>query len=82
MTEQNSSLTVKFNVKENLSSCSQLQTTWEVYLPPDDWRHLWNPEKVHRGGGFIIVEAPIGKPPVFYRDKSSWKPLFEDLGRL
>ncbi|CAG0920727.1 unnamed protein product [Notodromas monacha] len=56
--------------------------TWEVYLPPDEWRHIWNPEKVHKGGGFIIVEAPVGKPPVFFRDKSSWKPLFEELGRL
>lgn len=40
----------------------------KVYLPNDEWVHLYT--KQEYVGGDIIVEAPIGKPPVFIRKKS------------
>ncbi|MFX1448031.1 MAG: alpha-glucosidase [Promethearchaeota archaeon] len=50
---------------------------WNVYLPKDDWIYLWS--KSEYKGGWINVEAPIGKPPVFYRKNSKFKELFESL---
>ncbi len=37
----------------------------EVYLPEDEWVHVWTGEVYT--GGWITVDAPIGKPAVFYR---------------
>lgn len=42
-----------------------------VYLPNDDWVHLFTGKKYQ--GGIITVPAPIGLPPVFIRDTSQWK---------
>ena len=53
---------------------------WKVYLPNDDWIHIWSGNKYK--GGWIIVEAPIGKPPVFYRDNSRFCSLFKSLKML
>jgi alpha-glucosidase len=53
------------------------QNVWEVYLPEDDWIHLWSGERMQNG--WVTVEAPIGKPPVFYREQSEFKDLFQDL---
>ncbi len=40
---------------------------WAAYLPAGaDWRHLWSGE-CHRGGQAVVVEAPLGQPPVFSR---------------
>ena len=39
--------------------------TREVYLPEDEWVHLWSGEEYR--GGVYEVEAPIGKIPVFVR---------------
>ncbi len=50
---------------------------WEVYLPKDNWIHLWT--GVEYQGGWIVVDAPIGIPPVFYRKASSFKALFESI---
>ncbi|WP_373370651.1 hypothetical protein, partial [Proteus mirabilis] len=33
-------------------------------------------------GGEITVDAPIGKPPVFYRAKSEWASLFATLRNI
>lgn len=54
------------------------QSTWKVYLPKDNWIHMWSGEK-YIGGEEVTVPAPIGKPPVFYREKSEWKKLFEHV---
>ncbi len=35
--------------------------------------NIWTGEAHH--GGEITVDAPIGKPPVFYRAKSEWASL-------
>ncbi len=37
----------------------------EVYLPNDEWVHLWSGKEY--GGGRITVPAPIGEIPVFIR---------------
>ncbi len=48
-----------------------------LYLPHDEWIHLWSGSAF--AGGTVKVQAPIGKPAVFYRRKSQWKSLFEGL---
>ncbi|MBN8436331.1 alpha-glucosidase [Priestia flexa] len=58
----------------------ELQTKWDVYLPEDDWVHLWS-GKEYRGGE-VSVEAPIGYPPVFYRKSSEWKALFKKISTM
>lgn len=52
-------------------------TQWEVYLPKDDWIHIWSGNKYSRGS--ITVKASIGEPPVFYRNESKFRYLFENL---
>lgn len=52
-------------------------TTRELYLPRDDWIHLWS--GTGYSGGWITVPAPHGEPPVFYRKQSLYKDLFQDL---
>lgn len=54
--------------------------TWTLYLPPDAWVNLWTGETC--GGGDITVDAPLGKPPVFYRADSEWAALFSTLRAL
>lgn len=60
---------IKPNIKE-----------WKVYLPNDDWIHIWTSNEYK--GGWITIEAPIGKPPVFYRKKSRFYELFESIKKL
>jgi sulfoquinovosidase len=52
-------------------------THWKVYLPEDEWVHLWTGQEYQ--GGYAEVHAPVGEPPVFYRKNSSDKDLFESL---
>ncbi len=40
---------------------------WDVYLPQDEWVHLWTGEEYH--GGEITVSAELGYTPAFYRKK-------------
>lgn len=44
---------------------NQGETRKEVYLPEDEWVHVWSGE--HYQGGWVTVDAPIGQPAVFYR---------------
>lgn len=53
---------------------------WSVHLPEDEWVHLWTNDEYE--GGNVTVNAPIGKPPVFYRKKSDFKELFETVKDL
>jgi len=50
---------------------------WKVYLPEDNWVHLWTENNYH--GGLIELDAPIGMPPVFYREASNYAELFSSL---
>jgi len=50
-----------------------------VYLPDDDWKHLFTDEP-YRGGRWHTVDAPIGRPPVFYRsDTDGLEPVLANL---
>ncbi len=53
---------------------------WEVYLPEDNWIHLWSGKEF--SGGEIKVEAPLGQPPVFYRKDSKYRELFEEAADI
>ncbi|OKL45830.1 alpha-glucosidase [Pseudovibrio exalbescens] len=44
-------------------------TTRKLYLPADEWVHVWSGETYT--GGWVEVNAPIGQPPVFYRKNSA-----------
>merc|ERR1711976_440730 len=51
------------------------QVSWPVYLPgPDTWVHLWSGEMVS-GPDTVNTSTPLGQPPVYYRQQSSWTPL-------
>ncbi|WP_413283440.1 alpha-glucosidase [Vibrio sp. MA40-2] len=47
---------------------NQGETIKKVYLPQDEWVHVWT-DKIYTGG-WIEVDAPIGQPAVFYRKSS------------
>jgi sulfoquinovosidase len=49
----------------------------EVYLPEGDWTHIWTGE--HFKSGHHKIDAPIGSPPVFWRDGSGFSELFKSL---
>lgn len=44
------------------------KTVWEVYLPKDEWIHIWSGKEYP--GGTIEISAMIGEPPVFVRKDS------------
>ncbi len=50
---------------------------WRVYLPDDRWVHLWTGSEY--GQGWHTVPAPVGEPPLFYREESEFAPLFSEL---
>ena len=54
----------------------QGETKRTVWLPEGEWRHMWSGEDL---SGTVTVDAPLGKPPVFYRVDSCFAPLFEKL---
>lgn len=58
----------------------QGQTTWTVYLPKDEWVHLWSGQNYQ--GGEVEVKAPLGQPPVFYRKNSQYMEMFRQVGTL
>ncbi|MCP4761842.1 MAG: alpha-glucosidase [archaeon] len=49
----------------------------KLYLPNDNWVHVWTGREYQ--GGWITVEAPLWKPPVFYRKGTTYLDLFEKL---
>ena len=58
------------------------QTTWAAYLPEgDDWVHLFH-DVTYKGGQSVTVLAPVGSPPVFYRDGTKWKELFQQVAAV
>lgn len=50
------------------------ETMRKVYLPQDKWISLWDGNPVP--SGYSCVDAPIGKPPVFYRRGSQFEHIF------
>ena len=53
------------------------QTDRRVYLPDGPWIHLWTGESFGRGD--YTVPAPLGCPPVFYREGSPAAALMEQI---
>ncbi len=51
--------------------------TRRVQLPEDSWVHLWTSR--HYSGGTVVVDAPVGKPAVFYRSESPFAQLFDGI---
>lgn len=51
--------------------------TREVRLPEDTWIHLWTGKSYE--GGTYRIGVPLGKPAVFYRKKSSFISLFQEI---
>jgi len=49
----------------------------EVYLPEGYWVHLWSGKPY--ASGVYSIEAPLGKPPVFYRADGRYAELFSSL---
>jgi len=60
---------IKPNIKE-----------WNLYLPSDNWVHIWSGTRYK--GGWRTVEAPLGKPPVFYREASGFSNLFDSIKKI
>ncbi|WP_281165455.1 alpha-glucosidase [Liquorilactobacillus sicerae] len=55
------------------------QQTKEVYLPQDQWIHLWS-QREFEGGSFKVA-APLGQIPVFYRKNSDYADLFAYISK-
>ena len=54
-------------------------TAWAAYLPDGAaWVHLWSGTR-HAGGQEVTVDAPLGEPPVFWREGSAFAGLFQEL---
>ncbi|WP_446898455.1 alpha-glucosidase [Clostridium sp. LBM24168] len=53
---------------------------WKLYLPEDNWVHLWTGKEYE--GGEISIQVPIGQPSVFYRKNSEYKDLFKKIGNI
>jgi len=51
-----------------------------VYLPEDRWVHLWTGAEY--SGGEVVVAAPIGEPPVFFRAESEIARLMAALREI
>lgn len=55
--------------------------SWPVYLPTGQaWRHLWTNQRFH-GGQWVDIAAPLGNPPVFVREGSTFSKTFENIAR-
>ncbi len=53
------------------------QITQNVYIPnseSEQWVHVWSGKEIKPG--YSTVEAPLGKPPVFYRKGSKYDEIF------
>lgn len=47
------------------------KSSWKVYLPDDTWIHLWSGKSFEKG--WHRVAAPLGEPPVFFREGSGFQ---------
>jgi alpha-glucosidase len=56
------------------------QTVQKLYLPKDEWVHVWTGETFT--GGWIEIDAPIGKPAVFYRKASTQVELLSKISDI
>ena len=56
-------------------------TKVSVYLPAGKWKHLFSQKSFGKpnSGAWVEVDAPVGKPAVFYKEGSS---VGEELAKL
>jgi sulfoquinovosidase len=55
---------------------------WSLYLPAGAaWTHLWS-NSTWGGGTRVTVPAPIGQPPVFFREGSVWEASFRQVADI
>ncbi len=54
-------------------------TEWKVYLPEDHWVHMFTGHG-YKGPEWVVVDAPLGIPPVFYKKGSQFTDLFRNIG--
>jgi len=49
-------------------------------LPAGEWKDFWTGDSVKAGGaaGNLVVDAPLGLPPVFIREDSTWRALYAE----
>jgi len=59
---------------------NQGETVKRVYLPEDDWVHVWSGATFT--GGWIEVDAPIGQPAVFYRKNSEQAEFLAEIAKI
>jgi sulfoquinovosidase len=52
----------------------------DLYLPEGEWVHVWSGRRF--GPGRHQIDAPIGSPPVFWRDGSDFTDLFAGLASI
>lgn len=50
---------------------------WEVYLPNNQWVHLWTGDEF--SGGMVKVSAELGYTPAFYKKTSKYSDIFEAI---
>ncbi|KAF2347719.1 Glycoside hydrolase family 31, partial [Trinorchestia longiramus] len=55
------------------------QTSVEVYLPGDDWLHLFGMAPSVVGPVTVTTDSPMGFPAVYYRRNSDFAALFEAI---
>ncbi len=53
-------------------------TRLKVDIPEGEWVHIFNGSKFQAGS--YVVECPLGQPPVFHRDRSAFRSIFENVG--
>lgn len=51
--------------------------TWKVYLPGKNWIHIWSGQVFE--SGWHRIKAPLGQPPVYYREGSEFEEIFKKL---
>jgi len=51
-----------------------------LYLPDGTWVHLWTSR--HYSKGAFVIDAPAGRPAVFYREDSSFAGLFDTVRQM
>lgn len=49
----------------------------QLCLPDDEWIHLWTSRRFRKG--WAVVADPPGKPAIFYRARSSFASLFDEV---
>lgn len=55
----------------------------QVYLPAGNWRHLWTQTAYHSPQNrWVTVAAPLGYPPVFYRETPENQRRFSRFNKI